>query len=95
MYTHVHMSVGFYKSLILHFNVLFLISFASLPIFEVIFEVLTDLVQSNPSLDQREVRRMTCIDLVRCSAPIISFARESGRQTPKYTVSCIFLLFRK
>ena len=49
------MSDGFYLDLraLLHFNVRFLISFASLRIFDVIFEVVTDLVQSNPSLDKK------------------------------------------
>ena len=71
------------QSLILYFNVRFLIWIASLRIFDVIFEVLTDLVQSNPSLDKKEVWHIMCIDRVRCSVPI-SFARESDVRTPKY-----------
>ena len=72
----------YYKSRI-HFNVRLLISFASLRNFDVIFEVLTDLVQSNPSFCNREVWYIMCIDLGRCSVPI-SFARESNLRTPKH-----------
>ena len=79
-----------FKSRMLHFNVRFLISFASLRILEVIFEVLTDLVQRNPSLDQKEVWYSMCVDLVRFSVPI-SFARESDLWTPKY--GTLYLLF--
>ena len=83
IYIYTHMSDGFYsKSLILCFNVRFLISFASLRIFDVIFEVLTDLVQFNPSFYKKEVWYIMCIDLVPCSVPI-SFARESDLRTPK------------
>ena len=74
---------GHYQILILHFNVRFLIPFASLRIVDVIFKVLTDLVQSNPSLEEREVRYIVGINLVRCSVPI-SFAGESDLRTPKY-----------
>ena len=67
----------------LHATVRFLIFFASVRIFDVIFEVLTDLVQSHPSLDKKEVWYVTCIDLLRYSVPI-SFARKSDLRTPKY-----------
>ena len=58
VYIYIYMSGGpiHYKSIILHFHVRFLISFASLQIFDVIFEVVTDLVQPNPSLQKTEVR---------------------------------------
>ena len=64
------------------FNFRSLISFASLRIFDVIFEVWADLVQSKPSLDQKEVWYVMRVDLVRCSVPI-SFAKESDLRTPK------------
>ena len=71
-----------YKNLIWHLDVRFLISFAPLRIFDVIFEVWTDLVQSNSSLDQKEVWYVMRADLVRCLVPI-SFASESDLRTPK------------
>ena len=74
-----HMSDGHsihYRNQILCFHVRFLISFASLRIFDVTFKVLTDPVQSNSSLGKKEVWYIMCIDLVRCSVSI-SFTRES------------------
>ena len=73
----------YYESLICYFRGRFLISFASFRIFDEMFEVLANLVQSNPSLDQKEVWYIMCIDLVRCSVST-SFASESDLWTPKY-----------
>ena len=80
-----------HKSLMLYFNVRFLISFASLQIFDVIFDVLTDLVQSNPSLDRKEVWYIMCIDPVRCLVPIsLPGGATSG---PQNTLPCSPVFF--
>ena len=70
------------SDLFLYVNFQFLISFASSRIFAVISEVSTDLVQSNPSLYQKDVCYVMRVDLVLCSVPVF-FAKESDLRTPK------------
>ena len=73
------------KNLILQYCVRFLISFASLRIFNVMFEMLTA-VNVIQAMNLEELWNMICIDLARCSVPN-SFARESNLWTP----SCVTL----
>ena len=67
-----------------------MISFASLRIFDVIFEVLTDLIPSNPI--QAWTSRKCGTSRVLISWVPISFASESDLQTPN-TVPCSLLFF--